>query len=577
MGEKMNKICVYTCICGGYDKLIEQSIRDSNADFYCFSDREIESKHWNIISIQKYTSLCDYTLVNRFFKWNPHLVLPQYKYSVYIDGNLEIISFSFWKRIYELINSNCKISIAKHNIRKSVYDEARICIKYRKDNPENIKKYLAYLNKCTNFKNDKLLYQNGLIFREHMDADIVEFDTQLYGNIINFTKRDQLILPYIRQKLDINIVDFNYGKSYPLSENRFFGVLNMEHRQENSEIFKNEMLFSILTSKKFKALNRIAKIKEKIAFIPKKLNLVHKDVLKNIYFSHSMCKTKRNIIFLYDYHFSNTASTILRVFQLVDMLRYNLKSYNIFATPSLRNIRNSLVVITKSALQTISEYDLSLLVKNNNMLVYDPIDSDISENKIQYSDIIFASSHSQFDNYTNKYTNKKICYLTHNVDRRISNLTHHHSKAMFAYFGELENTIISNNIKKYVDFISINTKKRNKDFIQILKGYNIHYAMRYDNGYIKPFTKGFIAAHSKSNIIIQRNTYDVGNYLPDDYPFLVNSTNENDIIDKIVFAKQEYNTSIWMYGLQCMEYIKNMTSPEKISSEFKDILRQIEY
>ena len=574
----MEKIAVYTCICGDYDNIIEQTITHKNADFYCFTDdKNKKSNLWNIIDIKKYTNLYDCTLINRFFKWNPHIFFSQYKYSLYIDGNLEIISPLFWKRISDLIERNCKIAIAKHPFRKSIYEEGRICIKYRKDNPEKIKHYLKYIQNCNHFKNDNLLYQNGLVFREHNNNKIIEFDTKIYELLSKFTKRDQLILPYVRQNLKITIEDFNYGKKYPLFENPFFGILKVDHEIEDNNIFKNELLFSILTSKKFKAINSVVKTKNKLFFIPNKLRLIHKDVLKNLFFAAQSIVRKKNIIFLYNHNFSNTASTILRVFQLVDILRSNLPNYNIFATPIAKNLKNSLIVVTKSALSKFTEFDISDLKRNNNILIYDPIDSKIGKDKIAYSDIILASSHAQFNFFKNIYINKNIYYFTHNVDKRIKKIIHSDRQALFAYFGELENTMISERIKKHVDFINIDTKNKNKKFISYLKNYNIHYAIRRDNGDFKPFTKGFVAARSCSNIIIQKSTYDVINYLPEDYPFLVNTTKEQEILDKIIFAKQEFMTTTWNYALDCMKYIENITSDKYIANEFKNILHQIKY
>jgi len=208
----MKKIAIYTCICGNYDKLIDQSLLNENFDYFCFSNRTQESKTWKIINTDNYISIPDNSILNRFFKWNPHILFKNYDFSVYIDGNLEIISDSFYKRVLELANSNCKISISKHPLRNNIYQEAKKCIEYGKDDSNKIKNYIEYINKT--YTNDRLLYQNGLIFRKHNDDIIIKLDKLVYSYIIQYTRRDQLILPYIRQQMNINITDFNNKVSF---------------------------------------------------------------------------------------------------------------------------------------------------------------------------------------------------------------------------------------------------------------------------------------------------------------------------------------------------------------------------
>ena len=50
----MGKICVYTCITGDYDNLIEIKNKEKNIDYYCFTNnKSIKSNTWNVIYIKE--------------------------------------------------------------------------------------------------------------------------------------------------------------------------------------------------------------------------------------------------------------------------------------------------------------------------------------------------------------------------------------------------------------------------------------------------------------------------------------------------------------------------------------------
>ena len=45
----MKRLAIYTAIFGGYDKLPDPTFIPENADFFCFTDSDIQSDIWNII------------------------------------------------------------------------------------------------------------------------------------------------------------------------------------------------------------------------------------------------------------------------------------------------------------------------------------------------------------------------------------------------------------------------------------------------------------------------------------------------------------------------------------------------
>ncbi len=82
---------VYTVITGGYDKIWEPLHVNPAWDYYCISDgKEIESKTWKWLPYKGDEEL-DPIRKNRKAKMLPWEFLKDYDYSIYIDGNIQII------------------------------------------------------------------------------------------------------------------------------------------------------------------------------------------------------------------------------------------------------------------------------------------------------------------------------------------------------------------------------------------------------------------------------------------------------------------------------------------------------
>ena len=247
----MNNIVVYTCITGGYDNLIEPSCHPDYVDWVCFTEQDMQSNIWKIHNISEVFSIDDNVRLNRFFKWNPHFFFKDYDYSIYIDPNMDIKSIKFFDRIKILINANVLMSMAEHPGSSSLYDEAKTCIEMKKDSPENINNFLSRIK--DDFIDEPPLWLNNMIFRAHNDKIIKKINTDVWYFIQNYTYRDQLVFPYIRQKYKMPIVDFNGGLKFPTGVLGIYGTLwyaqhgNFEKNEIEYELY--EFLYSLLFKK----------------------------------------------------------------------------------------------------------------------------------------------------------------------------------------------------------------------------------------------------------------------------------------------------------------------------------------
>ena len=95
------RMLVYTCTTDGYDNLRKNTVLDPRFDYICYTDNEelLERKSfhvWKIKPLEKITfdglEISNKYTLQRAHKILPHTFLQNYEYSIYIDGNMDIIS-----------------------------------------------------------------------------------------------------------------------------------------------------------------------------------------------------------------------------------------------------------------------------------------------------------------------------------------------------------------------------------------------------------------------------------------------------------------------------------------------------
>ena len=81
-----------------------------------------KNSKWKIVDITEFAGALEglsNTEKNRYFKMHPDKVFKNYKYSIYIDGNVKVIT-----DLTEMVNKigSCGLAIHKHGKRDCVYD-----------------------------------------------------------------------------------------------------------------------------------------------------------------------------------------------------------------------------------------------------------------------------------------------------------------------------------------------------------------------------------------------------------------------------------------------------------------------
>lgn len=204
--DKNNKVVVYSCVTGNYDVISDPILVDDQLDYYLISDTDEKKTEWKHLDIPNEACLYHGGMVNRFCKLNPWNFFSDYDYSIYIDGNIEIVSDI---RNLCSIAKNSKIGIAMHlhNRRDCIYVERNVCKLYKRGNLIAIDKQV-----------DKY-HQEG--FPEHfgmVEATIIIVDLKnpiakkIMGEwwkelLRSHSGRDQLSFPYVLWKNGYHISD----------------------------------------------------------------------------------------------------------------------------------------------------------------------------------------------------------------------------------------------------------------------------------------------------------------------------------------------------------------------------------
>ena len=196
-----DRIAIYTCITGGYDEIEEPLFVPDNCDFFAITDFELPAEStWKRIDVDSLNYAAELmnspALINRYFKMFPYKVFPEYKYSVYVDGNIRICT-----DMTEYINRISDIGVGTfcHAQRVCVYEEAKACVAMGKASKESIERHLRHLNEEGMPRNYGMA-QCSVIARKHDSAVCIKLMEDWWQEYLNYAKRDQLSLPFVMYK-----------------------------------------------------------------------------------------------------------------------------------------------------------------------------------------------------------------------------------------------------------------------------------------------------------------------------------------------------------------------------------------
>ena len=186
----MEKV-IYTVLTGGYDRLEQPLVTDPSYHYICFGDTAGTSVVWELREIPFEGTP---VMRARWAKMHPHLLLPEYDYSVFMDANLCISGAEF----YGFIGQD-SVAVLQHPERDCVWDELRYCYLKDKISTSSAFKVRGLLRDMPRHWG---LVETNILARRHNDPAVIALDDLWWKLLVESGgSRDQLVFTPALHKL----------------------------------------------------------------------------------------------------------------------------------------------------------------------------------------------------------------------------------------------------------------------------------------------------------------------------------------------------------------------------------------
>jgi hypothetical protein len=285
-----------------------------------------------------------------------------------------------------------------------------------------------------------------------------------------------------------------------------------------------------------------------------------------------MLRSTLDVHFVYAPTFSDSGSTVMRGHQLSRIAEGALgRRARVRYSPLDADFRRSTLFLTKGALRVATAERLAALKAAGNRLLFDVVD-EAPPPTSGFADAIVAASLTAFIDLQRDHPTREVVLVNHHVDPRLDAAarTPPADRLRAGYFGELVNAVLTPRIEETVTPVLVDTSTQDPAWLGRLPEFNLHYAVRQFRGadLHKPFLKGFTAAHTGCNILIQRSQAEAVLWLGDDYPYLIDGEpEEQTILDALAHVREDFGSPEWERGLDVMRGIRERTSVARIGRE----------
>lgn len=216
-------LAIYTTIFGDHDFLREPSRDLAGAcPFICFTDDPtLTSEHFQLRICRR--QLADPVRESRMYKILPHVFLPEYRYTLWVDASTELHISDPAALVAEQLR-DCGIAIMEHPANDDIYAELDRCLHFRKDDPGLMKRQVEA------YRRDGYPAGGGLvsgcaILRDNLDPRVCELNEAWWSEVQRFSRRDQLSFNYVAWKRGIRYAILDRFRTLtPLPQSRYFTI-----------------------------------------------------------------------------------------------------------------------------------------------------------------------------------------------------------------------------------------------------------------------------------------------------------------------------------------------------------------
>jgi len=542
-----SRLCIYTAVFGGYDAPPKPVCQPKGWDFICFTDQPAQMPGWSVRVVDpgQKTPM----LNNRHVKLLPYQYLPDYDAALYVDANLQLLANP--DLIWRLWLHQTDFLAFAHPQRSDALDECEAVLSNLRHPPDEVVHQYEYL--CSRY------YQRhgGQIEASWMWRNLKDYKVKLlmkawWQTLVAQGGRDQPWLSYQMTVTGVrpDILPREAGR--PL-DNDFFA--KQRHNKtavdmwaHSSNVSEGEPEQSLDCEDRLEADSHTRMAPRALVWLVRNCDI--------------------------------QTATVMRGQQLFSMVEnHPARDFPVeyVDETSLNDLNGQLLFLTRSFLKHARVAELEQLKSAGNIICVDNVDHRENPEFHPYVDVYIASSLRQLLRYTRDYPDRLVHLLTHNVDPDIPAMTPRQDQCRLAYFGELVNARHHKALAGQVDFVQTNNMDApSRDWLQQISNYNLHYAVRKGRSIddIKPFTKGFTAAHCGANIIVPQDESDARYYLTCAYPYLLTSNSLEAVEAMIDKARRQFGGPEWRLGLEIMASVKALSSSDHILGELRELFER---
>ena len=205
---------IYSAITGDYDNVKEPKYVSPDFDYILFTNNpKIKSDIWQVRLVENPKQLDNVRLARRI-KIMGHEYLPEYDYSIWVDGKLEIKD-----NLREYVETYRRwepILCFTHYVNDCIYKEKNTCQILKKDDPQIMENQMEKY-RLEGYPAENGLVESGIMVRDLKDKRMQKVMETWWEEILNGSRRDQLSFNYACWKNDFvyDTTDlFIYGNKY---------------------------------------------------------------------------------------------------------------------------------------------------------------------------------------------------------------------------------------------------------------------------------------------------------------------------------------------------------------------------
>jgi hypothetical protein len=202
-----HKICIYTAIIGGYDSLKTHADCDG-VDFIVFSDVPQENREdWEVRLMTR--ADVHPRLQAKEFKILPHVFLPEYDHTIWIDASMVITSANFADDVLSCLGP-AGLACWRHPDRECIGLEVGASLGMLKYCGLPLAQQVAFYF-AQGFPERWGLWACGLLVRRTDDEAVQSVMRDWYKENQAWTYQDQLSLPYCLWRARLRPIELPYG------------------------------------------------------------------------------------------------------------------------------------------------------------------------------------------------------------------------------------------------------------------------------------------------------------------------------------------------------------------------------